>query len=234
MFSYQKDLQKRARDTVPSNAIATGHLLPNGITRKMSQQDDIKPLAEDSVPQPMRKLTSTFRTPSVINRSAFAASGGAALPGRVGSNAAAEGASVGGARHGSGGSPSSGVLGPSKRRRLLPDGTYTFAPSESSIATAFSPQQRGLMRSGSNGALGAGSKNGNGGENGSIQSGSSSSALGAAPTIPGGVPKRPEVYEVTWRKPQYKKHKTWDGDAMLIVRRENASAVLKCIDTKAE
>lgn len=51
---------------------------------------------------------------------------------------------------------------------------------------------------------------------------------------PAGVPPqhRPgEVYLCTWRKPQFRKHKTWDGDAFLLVDRTRHSARLVECDT---
>ncbi|CAO1636837.1 unnamed protein product [Sympodiomycopsis kandeliae] len=42
-----------------------------------------------------------------------------------------------------------------------------------------------------------------------------------------GVPGE-EYYMCTWRKPQARKHKTWDGDAVLIVNRPKATCRLRC------
>lgn len=41
----------------------------------------------------------------------------------------------------------------------------------------------------------------------------------------------PEVFNCTWRKPQHKKHKTWDGDGWLLVHRHIPKVILKCQDT---
>lgn len=38
----------------------------------------------------------------------------------------------------------------------------------------------------------------------------------------------------TWRKPQARKHKTWDGDAVLVVNTTRRSAVLRSLDTGRE
>lgn len=40
-----------------------------------------------------------------------------------------------------------------------------------------------------------------------------------------------EVYVATWREPQYRKHKTWDGDAFIVVDRSNHSARLHEAET---
>ncbi|KAN0065862.1 helicase [Thecaphora frezii] len=38
-------------------------------------------------------------------------------------------------------------------------------------------------------------------------------------------------YLCTWRKPQFKKHKTWDGDAVLIVKNDAKTCTLRCTET---
>ncbi|EPQ31063.1 uncharacterized protein PFL1_01252 [Pseudozyma flocculosa PF-1] len=38
-------------------------------------------------------------------------------------------------------------------------------------------------------------------------------------------------YLCTWRKPQFKKHKTWDGDAVLIVKEGGKHCALRCTET---
>ncbi|KDN40884.1 hypothetical protein K437DRAFT_275613 [Tilletiaria anomala UBC 951] len=43
-----------------------------------------------------------------------------------------------------------------------------------------------------------------------------------------------DVYSCTWRKPQFRKHKTWDGDGYLLVFKESQRALLKCADSKVE
>lgn len=41
-------------------------------------------------------------------------------------------------------------------------------------------------------------------------------------------------YMCTWRKPQFKKHKTWDGDAVLVVKDGGIRCALKCVETGRE
>lgn len=43
-----------------------------------------------------------------------------------------------------------------------------------------------------------------------------------------------EHYMCMWRKPQGRKHKTWDGDAVLIVNRGRGTVKLKCQETGRE
>lgn len=57
----------------------------------------------------------------------------------------------------------------------------------------------------------------------------STSAPTPTPTAPG--KSVPEAYLCTWRKRQTKKHKTWDGDAFLLVDRPRHAARLHDCDT---
>lgn len=47
-------------------------------------------------------------------------------------------------------------------------------------------------------------------------------------------PDNEDYFMCTWRKPQARKHKTWDGDAVLIVNRNKGSCKLRCHDTGRE
>lgn len=67
----------------------------------------------------------------------------------------------------------------------------------------------------------------------------------AAPTAAGGSSKTSapaaqdasaadEYWICQWRKPQARKHKTWDGDAVLIVKADRQRCSLRCMDTWKE
>ncbi|KAL9937012.1 hypothetical protein V8E36_004247 [Tilletia maclaganii] len=42
------------------------------------------------------------------------------------------------------------------------------------------------------------------------------------------------IFICQWRKPQNRKHKTWDGDALLIVHNEGATCTLRCLETQRD
>ena len=161
-------------------------------TMSSSSQGDMYPhIALDQA-----KLKATFKTPSISNRSAFVASGGLDTSRGL--------------------SSSTSVLGPSKRRRLLPDGTYVYESHADGAPPGEGNSPAGTSRLGAVNARGAGSP------------------AAAEASVPAKSSGKPQVYECTWRKPQYKKHKTWDGDAYLLVYPDKRLAVMKCIDTRAE